>query len=1426
MKMLNVFSKLFLAGLLNLTLLSCVGTIDESPSKTVSVPAKSEKLTFKGIDSCNAISDTKIEVLFKEAKIEFGTVTTEELIYQVFLDGAFDQASSSGKASELLLDGDDKYHILVKNLDAATKYTLTVRVRDPLTGQADANVITCEAKTDDVEKPDFTGLKSLTPFPGIDGNDSAYLSWNEAIAGKFVFDGLPYPDYRIHKYTVYKGDTADNLIFYKDIFIKASDNPGGVFPSDVILNSAGHPANLKVVGLNQGQSYFFKINASDESGRQERNEIVRSIELSQLTEITFDGVSEVNTIHADEGEYTLDVKWPIASGLFDIYRIYKMPATNSLKSVDPLSDEYLHLVTDDVTKVALSLQGPGENGVSLTKDSEYKVYVVACKKSNDNPEECAPSPSPMGHDKYKTGTTSPNLRAFGGISKIEQPEGVDGLNRLNISWNPPSTEGVCDEIIVKDAQLDTVLTKCTGGSDICLEKSPTCDSTGVIVRNMQGSEYLNKAKCFKAYVQSGSRTTDSDKLVTKCGTIKMVYPIFQGNFLRCNALSADTIQLEWDTPNPVGIKDDYLVFYKHQTPDTAGNSNNTIEDGVDFAAFGKASLQGVQTLNAGTANSKLITGLSSGQKYSFMVKAVAYKTNTGLDADEYDENTLLVNCTTNEETLEFDGWNYIGGFGPTQGPFATEPEIEIINNLSATPEGKVTGFSTTSTDSSGLGLGREGNIVVAFNDMEFSNGETLNSRATFEQVDSSATSSDLGYYDLVADTDGYYLFYNENFDISKNKEVEINFIDDNSNSWKPAIVDSNGDPKPSRLNTDKGFVTIVHSLKNLHPRLISANSEVKVQNRGKILSYALRAKIGNQWVKMDGTKGKNAIFEVIIPPANMVMIHPWMINKDHCERLSLTPDPLNNYRCETTGPGTNEDPLDSTKSYFEQGTFSLIDKNDLNCKGTGGTDLAFDTEPSTSSTGQKTCTVYLGAGKTDPIELASRSDLISIYIDGDEYLLSFTHRNSWNQADWDQGKISGNIRYFPKSHDSIDDSNLGTMSFYYSGLSNDNWNDVGTHFVTWFEPSLSTPFLQTSGVPRPCGSSVVKNPEVISQVGITCNSSCTEAPNNKNISYSLSDIEADLPQDDPATPAGSCGANAQKGFAFQISSTATNGYGRDYSEGTGVIINFSKKADFIGGNTIGSKVDELYPGFSGDLAGGKWMRNNTAVFPSPIAGEYHFRNYPINSGDPVFNIADAVIPWSSGDTSSDLGLTYSQAHYMCKAKPISIQLSSLNSDFSKPIRKRLITSKEANFARASYLTGGIPTGTPLNDQALCTDDALGNYVCNPYVALTSSLIVDWNNTNLATDYGVRYPFTASLTDPIIPDQTIYITNEGTSQSFSYVSTEIGIGAKWASFSATKDDAPYSDMTWMTPTTVAENIRCAVQIELDYIGGGIKNVDGR
>ena len=322
MNKLYVISKLFALGLISIVLSSCVGSIEEAPSKTISVPAKSDKLTFQGVDSCNAISDTKIEVLFKEAKIEFGDVKADELIYQVFLDGAFGQASSSGKASELLIDGDEKYHILVKNLSPATKYTLSVRVRDPVSGQADANVVTCEAKTDDVEKPDFTGLKSVTPFPGTDGNDSVYLSWNEALAGKYIFDGLPYPGYNINKYSVYMGENPSSLSFYKDIYIKASDNPGGIYPADVILNSTGHPANLKIVGLDQDKDYFFKINVSDENDRTERNEIVRSIKLTNQEDITFDGILSADTIHADEGEYTLDISWKIASGIFDIYRVY------------------------------------------------------------------------------------------------------------------------------------------------------------------------------------------------------------------------------------------------------------------------------------------------------------------------------------------------------------------------------------------------------------------------------------------------------------------------------------------------------------------------------------------------------------------------------------------------------------------------------------------------------------------------------------------------------------------------------------------------------------------------------------------------------------------------------------------------------------------------------------------------------------------------------------------------------------------------------------------------------------------------------------------------------------------------------------------------------------------------------------------------
>ena len=157
----------------------------------------------------------------------------------------------------------------------------------------------------------------------------------------------------------------------------------------------------------------------------------------------------------------------------------------------------------------------------------------------------------------------------------------------------------------------------------------------------------------------------------------------------------------------------------------------------------------------------------------------------------------------------------------------------------------------------------------------------------------------------------------------------------------------------------------------------------------------------------------------------------------------------------------------------------------------------------------------------------------------------------------------------------------------------------------------------------------------------------------------------------------------------------------------------------------------------------------------------------------------------------------------------------------KKIRKRSLSSKEAFFAQDKYVRNAVPSGTVLNDQAICrfvTDE----YKCNNNP--TVSQITNFENS--ITDYSVSFPITAyNSNETTLVDQNIYIDSNNDSLDFTLAGTDEGTIGRFSIFNARDNLGPYSTMDWSSPMGSTNSIRCGVQIEIDS-GGIIQYVDGR
>ena len=250
----------------------------------------------------------------------------------------------------------------------------------------------------------------------------------------------------------------------------------------------------------------------------------------------------------------------------------------------------------------------------------------------------------------------------------------------------------------------------------------------------------------------------------------------------------------------------------------------------------------------------------------------------------------------------------------------------------------------------------------------------------------------------------------------------------------------------------------------------------------------------------------------------------------------------------------------------------------------------------------------------------------------------------------------------------------------------------------------------------------------------------------------------------------------------------------------------------------GQIVDELIPGFQGQFKSAKWMIKNSAIYPKASSNEYFARDYPYNYGNDDYGYGRHLSP---GATASEVNLPVSHGHYACQSQMIGLKKGvSYN---PKLIRKRNISSKEANYVTTAIAPNSIASGTVLSDQFLCSFNVVDSkYHCDitPDGA-TISLFESSVNEMLS------FPFSAySSTDTILPDQDVYTNEEDVDLTVELeINTDEGVKAKYASFDQVSTTSPRADINLVSPTDLTRNIRCAIQLEIDETGF-LQKVDGR
>lgn len=860
--------------------ISCVGTIEETPSIQPSVEASGESVSFTGVDSCTPIGHDKIDVFFPKASVN-GNSDQENMIYQVFLDGDLDESVATSIGSQLPETADGKYHIIVDGIPKATTATFVVRAFDSITGASDDNFVTCVAQTLDSELPDFDGIKEVAKLDGIQGRDSLQLKWKRANPGKTFGAGFALSGYAIKGYKIFMGKEANTL---------------ELFATVPVIDANNHPNSYKIQGfLEPGTTYFFQVNAYDEDGRVDLNTIMRSGTTNQTGTITFNGTKEVLTPAGNNGYSTLTATWDKASGDFNAYKIFAIPKYENLSTSiinskfgvgivdyeDHSGANGFAGITYDTSKTEFTIPG-------LLKNMEYDVYVIACEYDGT---KCLSATGVQGHTKPQRGVTSPKLANFSGLTGWDKPSGIAGLSQANLYFAPP-TGGVCEGVKIKikgprpNSLVGLELKTCPGDnlSDPCLVKAPSCTDSSVTVVNLVNDTIYD----FQAYVYSDSQLQDETTLgqLEPPVELKYVKPNFIG-IKKCTTLGATQIKCEWEHPTNTGLFSSYKIYWK---PDTSNSlSPNWEVENLENKTLAK------------TETSYVITGLFPGQNYKIYVRPILKDGSYIYPIDD----PGFVNQKTENIKLYSQGVEKISVIG-------AKDTSGFIYETATIEDGfvKISGSTSADVKASANGL-----VLLEWNEPKLDgSGDALS-----EILNALGDSGDAN--------DGWHVY---------RSTLAPNF---NGGNYSGIIngIPISGSADWEKLTIGAAIQPSIATKKSIFIDVKLSASDLGV-NRGVTdatsIWYALRYEKAGSAILFSDNKANDMLIEIILPPPGMALQQRSMVNKKMCYLLGKQsvdnngiPNP--NYRCSYNGIGSVN--IDGSFYYDTKG-HALIDRHNLSCR--------------------------------------------------------------------------------------------------------------------------------------------------------------------------------------------------------------------------------------------------------------------------------------------------------------------------------------------------------------------------------------------------------------------------------------------------------------------------------------------------------------
>ncbi|HLT22400.1 MAG TPA: hypothetical protein VKZ84_03115 [Bacteriovoracaceae bacterium] len=628
-------------------LYSCVGTVQETNTTITDISSNyTPILTFLGLQSATAISDTKAELFFYPAAGGSG-----KYIYDIYVGNKPDPISVP---SDILTpDYRGLLRFTVTGLTRMSTYLFTIQVREQNSNGVSNTQVVKQATTFDNRVADFIGIASAANMPGQDGKDSILIRYTPAsYSGSLVAEEWDPASYELIVVDAERLTPADMDTNYSSaegrwVFQWAhdKDNTQNEYIAKGLLPKRKYYARIRALHNGSVQDVL------NPNKRSELN--TKYVEIStlsdDLSDISFDSSSFTLSLPSGAlGLNTMLANWNQAEGVFDHFRLYygkKGSGVSSGSLPDLCLSETQSEPTETVFCKSMSYLSTSTQITGLDPYSEYEAVLVVCQTT-----ECLSNARLVG--VVREVTTDP-ATIFNGISSISASESIEGAETLKITYEDPSVVGgYFDGLILKMRRTvdgtDPEVEITENTTPVFYRPFDALSTTEIIV---EGIDYLaSEPYCFRLYPykwnEDGSQIREIENENWKC-ILPKVEPPDATAFLGIESGSSvrEYVTLRWSPPTS-GFYTNYVIFWR--------KGSSVFNWGEAMAAFNDTEIDNGYDFRIIDGDKKEFTleGFEDGLHTFGILTYHLYVSETEVVEKWSDTNTRFLKCNINNSTSD------------------------------------------------------------------------------------------------------------------------------------------------------------------------------------------------------------------------------------------------------------------------------------------------------------------------------------------------------------------------------------------------------------------------------------------------------------------------------------------------------------------------------------------------------------------------------------------------------------------------------------------------------------------------------------------------------------------------------------------------------------------------------------------------------